>query len=107
MEMRLRLVQFGVAGLEDVRTLLSRWQAVLSRLAQETSPASDLTAYRQVGVEVEQRLPGEEVLLNFLAPPALLERFLADLREQGLAYSEQEVIPWMLVKCRLKPRSLQ
>ena len=47
------------------------------------------------------------MFLNFLAPPALLERFLNDLKEQGLAFSEEEVIPWMVVRCRLMPRTLQ
>lgn len=107
MDMRLKLVQFGVSGLEDIRTLLTRWQAVLGRLGQGAAPAPDLTAYRQVGVEVEWRRPGEEVCLNFVAPPALLERFLNDLKEQGWAFSEEEVIPWMVVKCRLIPPSLQ
>ena len=107
MDMRLKLVQFGVSGLQDIRILCTRWQAVLTRLRKEAVPASDFTAYRQVGVEVEWRRPGEEVCLNFLAPPALLERFLNDLKEQGWAFSEEEVIPWMVVKCRLIPPSLQ
>lgn len=107
MHMRLKLVQFGVSGLTDIRTLFYRWQAVLGRLSKEASPAPNLEAYRQVGIEVEWRRPGEEVLLNFLAPPALLDRFLADLKEQGLTYREEEVVPWMVVRCRLIPPSLQ
>ena len=107
MDMRLKLVQFGVSGLADIRILWTRWQAVLSRLGKEAAPAPDIAPYRQVGVEVEWRRPGEEVCLNFVAPPALLECFLNDLKEQRLAFSEEEVIPWMVVKCRLKPRSLQ
>jgi hypothetical protein len=107
MEMRLKLVQFGVSGLEDVRTLCTRWQAVLDLLTQETGSNPELEAWRQVGVEVEWRRPGEEVFLNFLAPPALLDRFLDDLREQGLTFSEQQVIPWLVVRCRLIAPTLQ
>ena len=107
MHMRLKLVQFGVTGLTDIRTLCTRWQAVLARLAQETGSNPELEAWRQVGVEVEWRRPGAEGCLTFLAPPALLERFLDDLKEQGWAFSEEEVIPWMVVRCRLIPPSLQ
>ena len=43
-----------------------------------------MQTHRQVTVEVEDRRPGEEVLLTFLAPKEVLERFLADLRKGGL-----------------------
>jgi hypothetical protein len=107
MHMRLKLVQFGVSGLQDIRNPCHRWQAVLDLLTQETSTAPGFRGYRQVGVEVEWRRPGEEVFLNFLAPPGLLERFLNDLKEQGWAFSEEEVIPWMVVRCRLIPSTMQ
>ncbi len=106
MKTRLQMLQFGVSGLEDIRTLYPRWQAVLQRLKEEKK-SMDIEAHRQVGVEVEWRRPGEEVLLNFLAPPAVLEAFLNDLREQGLAFSQEEIIPWMVSRCRLMPRHLQ
>ena len=66
-----------------------------------------MQTHRQVAVEVEDRRPGEEVLLTFLAPKEVLERFLADLRQQGLEVSEDPLIPGVLLTCRLKPRNLQ
>ena len=63
--------------------------------------------HRQVGVEVEDRRPGEEVLLTFLAPKEALERFLADLRQEGLEMSEAPLIPGVVSTYRLKPRNLQ
>ena len=83
MQQRLEMVEFGVAGLEDVRTLLKRWKAVLADLARESGPSMVMQTHRQVTVEVEDRRPGEEVLLTFLAPKEVLERFLADLRQAG------------------------
>ena len=45
--------------------------------------------------------------LSFLAPKEVLERFLADLRSEGLEVSEDPLIPGVLLTCRLKPRNLQ
>jgi len=45
--------------------------------------------------------------LTFLAPREVLERFLADLRKEGLEMSEDPLIPGVLLTCRLKPRNLQ
>ncbi len=107
MQQRMEMVEFGVAGLEDVRTLLKRWKAVLAELSREGAPSMVMQTHRQVTVEVEDRRPGEEVLLSFLAPKEVLERFLADLRKQGLEMSEDPLIPGVLLTCRLKPRNLQ
>ena len=38
MPQRLEMVEFGVAGLEDVRTLLKRWKAVLGDPVPEGAP---------------------------------------------------------------------
>ena len=107
MQQRMEMMEFGVAGLEDVRTLLKRWKAVLAYPVQESGPSMVMQTHRQVTVEVEDRRPGEEVLLTFLAPKEVLERFLADLRQEGLEMSEDPRIPGVLLTCRLKPRNLQ
>jgi len=102
MQQKLQMVEFGVAGLEEVRTLLKRWKKVLAGLAREDEgPSLVWQTHRPVGVEVEDRRPGEEVLLTFLAPREVLERFLADLRQEGLEVSEEPLIPGVVVTCRL------
>ncbi len=104
----LQMVEFGVSGLEEVRTLVKRWKQVVAELAQEDEgPAMVWQARRQVGIEVEDRRPGEEVLLTFLAPREVVERFLADLRGQGLEVTEEPLIPGVAISCRLGARSLQ
>lgn len=83
---RLEMVQFGVERLKDIRTLLTTWQRVLAELSgKKLKPSLVMRTYRQVGIEVEDRRPGMEVLLTFLAPPEVLSRYKADLRNQGLA----------------------
>ena len=107
-QQQLQMLEFGVAGLAEVRTLVKRWQQVLAELAREDeSPSLVLKTHRQVGVELEDRRPGEEVLLTFLAPREVLERFLADLRGQGLEVCEEPLIPGVVMTCRLGARSLQ
>jgi hypothetical protein len=61
----------------------------------------------QLGIEVEDRRAGEEVLLTFLASKEMLVRFLADLKDQGLEVCEEPLIPGVVVICRLGNRNLQ
>jgi hypothetical protein len=108
MQQKLQMVEFGVSGLEEVRTLVKRWKQVLAGLAKEDEgPSMVWQTRRQVGIEVEDRRPGEEVLLTFLAPREVLERFLADLKAQGLEVCEEPLIPGLAITCRLGARSLQ
>jgi hypothetical protein len=104
---QLQMVEFGVTGLAEVRTLVKRWRKVLAGLAAEGAPCQVWKTHRQVGLEVEDRRPGEEVLLTFLAPKEVVERFLADLRAQGLEVCEEPVIPGYVHICRLGVRRLQ
>jgi hypothetical protein len=106
-QQRLQMVEFGVTGLAEVRTLMQRWKKVLANLAREGVPAAVWKTHRQLGIEVEDRWPGEEVMLTFLAPREVLERFLADLRAQGLEVCEEPLIPGYVLICRLGARSLQ
>ncbi len=46
------------------------------------------------------------MLLIFLAPKEVLERFLADLRRQGQV-TEEPLVPGLCITCRLKAHKLQ
>jgi hypothetical protein len=108
MQQKLQMVEFGVASMEEVRTLVRRWKQVMAELAREDEgPTMVWQTRRQVGIEVEDRRPGEEVLLTFLAPREVLERFLADLRQEGLEVCEEPLIPGYVLICRLGARNLQ
>ncbi len=104
---QLQMVQFGVTGLADIRTLMKRWKKVMAGLAKEEGPAAVWQTHLPVRVGVEDRRPGEEVLLIFLAPRIALERFLADLRNQGLEVCEEPFLPGFVLICRLGVRKLQ
>jgi hypothetical protein len=106
-QQRLEMMEFGVTGLAEVRTLVTRWQKVVAGLTGEERSSQVWKTHRQVGIEVEDRRPGEEVLLTFLAPREVLERFLADLRHQGLEVIEEPLIPGVVLTCRLGSRNLQ
>jgi len=90
MQQQLQMVEFGVAGLEEVRTLVKRWKKMLAGLAKEEEGPT-LVWQTRVGIEVEDRRPGEEVFLTFLAPREVLERSLADLRQEGLEVSQKSL----------------
>jgi hypothetical protein len=107
MKLQLEMMEFGVSGLAEVRTLVKRWQQLVAGLAKEEGPALAWQTHRQVGVEVEDRRPGAEVLLTFLAPKLVLERCLADLRHQGLEVIEEPLVPGVVLTCRLGSRNPQ
>jgi hypothetical protein len=99
---RLEMVQFTVERIGDIRTLLTRWRAVVAELEDNQAGLKGaVPTFRQVGIEVEHRRPGMEVLLTFLAPKEVLRRFKADLRNQGLAVQEELLLPGVLSSCRL------
>lgn len=38
---------------------------------------------------------GRRGVTHFLVLPAMLKAFLNDLREQGLVYTQEELVPWL------------
>ena len=54
-----------------------------------------------VYVMIEDRLPGEQVSLNFQASPEMLDRFLSILEQDGLKFTRNELIPGFLIMCRV------
>jgi hypothetical protein len=50
---------------------------------------------------VEDRLPGEQVSLNFQASPEVLDRFLEILKKDGLQFTRNDLIPDFLIMCRV------
>ena len=107
MQQQLQMMEFGVSGLAEVRTLVKQWKKVLAGLAGGGVPSQVWQTHRQVGIEVEDRRPGEEVLLTFLAPKEVLTRFLADLRQEGLEVMEEPLVPGLAIICRLGRLNLQ
>jgi len=100
----LEMLQFTVERLEDIRTLLVRWRAVLAELKDtEAGLRGVIPTFREVGVDLQHRRPGLEVLLTFLAPREVIRRFREDLRDQGLTVQEELLLPGVLSACRLLP----
>lgn len=88
-------LEFGINCLADVRLLYYAWDRLWA-LGGGVPPRSIL-----VYVTIEDRLPGEQVSLNFQASPAMLERFLSTLEEDGFRFTRNEVIPGILIMCRV------
>jgi hypothetical protein len=53
-----------------------------------------------VYVTIEDRLPGDQVCLNFTAELEVLDRFLSSLEKDGLKFTRNEFIPGLLILCR-------
>jgi hypothetical protein len=87
-------LEFGVACLADIRYLLKAWHELLVREMLESNESP-------VHVIVEDRLPGEEVKLCFMAVQEVLQRFLQSLNDRGLKFNCHELIPDILTICRI------
>ena len=70
MKTRMCRLEFGVNCLADIRVLYHAWDRLWT-LEGGVPPHSIL-----VYVMIEDRLPGEQVSLNFQASPEVLDRFL-------------------------------
>ncbi|HAY21508.1 MAG TPA: hypothetical protein DCY27_04960, partial [Desulfobacterales bacterium] len=49
----------------------------------------------------EDRLPGEQVCINFQASTEVLDRFLGILEQDGLKFSRNDLMPGFLIICRV------
>jgi hypothetical protein len=108
MKYRLCNLEFGVNNLEDIRLLVTTWTALLVDVFDDTPfdvryHTSLVNDWDQVRVVIEDRVPGQEVLLNFVAPEDVVQRFLDSLEEKGLEFTRGDPIPKMMIKCWFPP----
>jgi hypothetical protein len=95
MKTRMCRLEFGVNCLSDIRVLYYAWDRLWTQ--KGGVPNHTLLVY----VMIEDRLPGEQVTLNFTASMEVLDRFLGILEQDGLKFSRNEFIPGFLVMCRV------
>jgi hypothetical protein len=89
-------LEFGITGMADLRFLYQAWDRLWA--LEDRGKTDSLMIY----VTVDDRLPGEEVSLNFHAAPDVLEKFLGILEQGGLKFSRTFTIPGFLVMCRVE-----
>ena len=95
MKTRMCRLEFGVNCLADIRVLYYAWDRLWS-LEGGVPPHSIL-----VYVTIEDRLPGDQVCLNFTASMEMLDRFMSILEQDGLKFSRNDLIPGFLIMCRV------
>jgi hypothetical protein len=95
MKTRMCRLEFGINCLADIRFLYHAWDRLWS-LEGGVPPHSIL-----VYVTIEDRLPGEQVSLNFTARMEVLDRFLGILEQDGLKFTRNELMPGFLILCRV------
>lgn len=103
-------LEFGVNDLDEIRLLVHEWEEILIDVFDQSEWDFQLhtalvTGFTIVRVTIEDRLPGQEVLLNFAAPEEIIIQFLDTLEAKGVVFQEQTIIPKMLMKCRMNPQA--
>jgi hypothetical protein len=88
-------MEFKVASLADIRFLWKAWQRLVVLEGLKSSESA------LVHVIVEDRVPGEEVKLCFMAAQEVLHKFLQSLKDSGLNFNCHELIPNILTLCRI------
>ena len=81
MKTRMCRLEFGINCLADIRFLYYAWDRLWSLEGEVPL----------VYVTIEDRLPGEQVSLNFQAGTEVLDRFLSILEQDGLRFSCDEI----------------
>ena len=95
MKTRMCRLEFGINCLADIRFLYHAWDRLWT-LEGGIPPHSILTY-----VTIEDRLPGEQVSLNFTAEMEVLEKFMSILEQDGLKFTRNELVPGFLILCRV------
>lgn len=96
MKFRIGRLEFGINCLADIRFLYKARDRIWT-LEGGVPPFSIL-----VYVMIEDRLPGEQVTLNFQASPDVLNRFLEILKKDGLQFTRNDLIADFLIMCRVE-----
>jgi hypothetical protein len=92
MKTHLCRLEFGINCLADIRVLYYAWDRLWT-------PEGGMPSL--VYVTIEDRLPGEQVSINFQASTEMLDRFLGNLEHDGLKFSRNELAPGFLIICRM------
>jgi len=108
MEKQLYRMDFQVRSLEEVRTIVEVWKAVVESLpspaAVKIGRTSTPLPFEVVGVNVDKKLPpGQDVFLEFVATPDMLDRFFKDLRRKGLQFTQEFDKKARFIRCRVVP----
>jgi hypothetical protein len=100
MKTRSCMLEFVVYGLEDIRILYRAWDRLWT--VEDRGNTESILPY----VTVDDRLPGEEVSLNFHATSEVLDRFLGILEQGGLKFTRHDFIPGFLIMCQWTMRAV-
>jgi hypothetical protein len=84
-------LEFGINCLGDIRFLYYAWGRLWS-------PEGEVPL---VYVTIEDRLPGEQVSINFQASTEVLDQFMSILEKDGLKFTCDELVPGLLTLCRV------
>ena len=92
---RMCRLEFVISGMADLKFLYRAWDSLWT---VEDRGSTDCIL---VTVSVDDRLPGEPVSLNFHSPEEVLDKFLSILKENGLRFSCEELLPGLIKTCRI------
>ncbi|MGA9754422.1 MAG: hypothetical protein WBV23_04690 [Desulfobaccales bacterium] len=95
MKTRICRLEFGINCLADARFLYHAWDRFWTM--EGGVPPHTLLVY----VTIEDRLPGEQVSLNFQASMEMLDKFMSILKQDGLKFTRSVIIPAFLIICRV------
>ncbi len=105
-------MDFEVSSLDDVRTIVEVWKAVVEATSPhervEIGRASMQLPYDVVGVSVIRKQPeGLDVILEFVGPWNVMTKFFNALREKGLQFTRELDRERRAFRCRVKPADTQ
>jgi hypothetical protein len=89
-------LEFGINCLADIRVLYYAWDRLWT--PEGRMPIHTPLVY----LTIEDRRPGEQVSLNFTASTEVLDRFLERLENDGLKFTRNELVPGLLILCRVE-----
>ena len=95
-------LEFEVASMDEAKALLRCWNRVLARSHKIEVKSPRLSENHLVNINLDDRQrPEELVVLQFLAPPDLLDRLVAELKAEGFSCPVIKTIKGLWTRYRL------
>jgi len=105
-------MDFKVSNLEEVRTIVEVWKAVVESLpspaAVKIGKTSTPLPFDVVGVNLDKKLPpGQDVVLEFIATSQMVDLFYKQLWQRGLQFTQEFDKKGRFIRCQMIPPDSQ
>lgn len=105
MTARKAIMNLEISSLGEIKLVLMAWDQVITRHLEPEKLYPKPTEFHLVNVALEDRWgPEEVVVLQFVAPPEMLQALMDEMANWGFEWAVETIFPGFISRCRLARR---